>query len=237
MARSPSNGLPKATITSSTSEPDSASSDDMASCMANLGAPSREAKATLIPPPAISTNQTMTGDRGAGRDQALPPSRAERHDLLKQERVQRGITGVVRAGVQSTLRQALQSQHLHGDGPALCLGRPLVGDHVPRIGDDVLPHVRRPRSAQSGQQLEHVFHQRRFVAGDGFRSVVALERQHGDKGEENGVGGSHDREHRGCDGVVLRPHLVRDQPAGRSFNDHGADHGTSRQPQAGLPEW
>jgi hypothetical protein len=52
----------------------------------------------------------------------------------------------------------MQGRLLLGDGLPPCLCRPLVRDHVPRVGDDILPHAYRPRSVNRGQQLKHILH-------------------------------------------------------------------------------
>jgi hypothetical protein len=59
--KSPRNGLLRAIIRISTRTPEAASTADIASCIRRLGAPRNEPKATVRAPPAITTNQTISG--------------------------------------------------------------------------------------------------------------------------------------------------------------------------------
>ena len=98
------------------------------------------------------------------------------------------------------------------------------------------PHGGLLGAVEAVDQLVDVLHQRRFGVGDRLRFDVAFPGEHGDKGEQHGVGRADDGEDRGSGVAVVLPHAHRDEAAGGKLDRDRGENRQAGHQQPGRPD-
>jgi hypothetical protein len=105
--------------------------------MPRLGAARKDPNATVIAPPASSTNQTIAGNPGPGGGQPRAPRRREPVEVADEDGPQLGISAGRSAQRQRLAHQVGQVRLVFRHWPPGRHRRPFGNDHRPRVADDI----------------------------------------------------------------------------------------------------